>query len=140
MKTTFFIIQVLLILLGTFFLSKIFPWWIFTAVCFLSGIAVFTKLNFTSFWAGFIGIGIYYFSYCFFLASTDNFIFSDKIGHILGSSADISLDGSTLLWIGTGLFSILGGLFALSGTLIAEGFSGRNARFKKIKSLKLDLK
>lgn len=139
MKVLISIGQVLFIIIVTFLLSKILPWWTFALICFISGLAAY-QLGFLSFINGFLGSGLYYFTYCFSLASKDNFIFADKIGSILSSSSTTSIDGFSLLWIGTFLFSILGGFFAWSGTLIVSGFSRKNERFKKIKSLKLDLK
>ncbi|HZH67697.1 MAG TPA: hypothetical protein VFD65_00730 [Chitinophagales bacterium] len=139
MKALFSIGQILFIIILTFLLSNILPWWTFALICFISGIGAY-QLGFLSFINGFLGVGLYYFTYCFVLASKDNFAFADKIGSILGSSLNQNIDGFSLLWIGTLLFGILGGVFAWSGTLITSGFSRRNERFKKIKSLKLDLK
>lgn len=143
MKPVTFIIQVAAIMLASWLLSYLLPWWIFAVVCFISGL-IANQLRFYSFIAGFVGMGLYYLTYSSILARGDNFSFANKIGTILGSSMDTSISGFTLLYVGAILFGILGGLFAWSGTLIASNEPSNRLHSKrgrnKSKGLKLDLK
>lgn len=143
MKPVTFIIQVVAIIALSWLLGYFLPWWIFSVVCFISGLLA-SRMGFFSFVAGFTGMSLYYFTASAIQARGDNFVFANKIGEILGSSMNTSIGGFALLCIGTLLFGLLGGLFAWSGSLILSTepsnrlLSGRGRN--RSKSLKLDLK
>ncbi len=143
MKPVTFAIQIILIALISWGLSYILPWWIFTVICFISGLIAYQS-GFFSFLTGFIGVGLYYFTYSSILTRGDNFSFANKIGEILGSSMNAQIGGFTLLCVGAVLFGLLGGFFAWSGTLIASKEPSNRLRSRrgrnKSKGLKLDLK
>ena len=143
MKPSIFIIQTVGIFIFSWLLCLVLPWYTFAIIAFVSGILAFRQGS-ISFLAGFTGSGLFYLIVSLIKAQSDSFAFANKIGEILGGSADTQISGITLLAIGTFLFAFLGGIFAWSGTLILSNEpsnSLRNGRGRnRTKSLKLDLK
>ncbi len=143
MKPSFFIIQTLAVFILSWILCLVLPWYTFVIIALISGI-VFHRQGIMSFLAGFVGSGLFYLVVSMLKARTDSFAFADKIGEILGGFAETHISGVELLAIGTIIFSLLGGLFAWSGTLILSSepsnrLSSPRGR-SKTKGLKLDLK
>ncbi|HUH75283.1 MAG TPA: hypothetical protein VLZ75_12890 [Chitinophagales bacterium] len=143
MKPSFLIIQTLSIFILSWLFCLILPWYTFAIIAFLSGI-IFHRQGFMSFMAGFAGSGLFYLIVSLIKARGDSFAFANKIGEILGSSAETNISGVALMAIGTIIFSILGGAFAWSGTLILSSepsnrLSSARGR-SRTKGLKLDLK
>lgn len=143
MKPSFFIFQTLAIFILSWLLCLILPWYTFVIVAFLSGI-VFHRQGFMSFLAGLVGSGLFYLIVSLVKARNDSFAFANQIGEILGGFADTHITGITLLALGAFIFSLLGGTFAWSGTLILSSEPsnklGSGRARSRTKGLKLDLK
>lgn len=143
MKIYSFIVQIIAIAILSWLICLIAPWWSFVIIAFLSGL-IANKHGAFSFWAGFLGIGIYYLTSSTFSSKGDGFEFVNQIGKVLSSGAESPISGILLLWVGTIIFAILGGLFTLSGALLLSNEPSNKIGSGKAKSrtkgLKLDLK
>lgn len=142
-KLLILILQIIGTAICSWLLNHITPWWIFTIVCFISGILVLRN-GFLSFIGGFLGTAIYYFGACLHSSWNDNFTFAGEIAQIIGEPLGLHLSGFSLLCIGTLLYGLLGGFFSWSATLIFSGKSNKQSNksvfSKGTDRLKLDLK
>ncbi|MCO5230476.1 MAG: hypothetical protein M9958_04890 [Chitinophagales bacterium] len=143
MKIYTFIIQIFAIAILSWLIGLVAPWWSFVIIAFLSGIIAYRHGTY-SFWAGLLGVGIYYLTISSISSRGDRFAFVNQIGEVLSTGMEKPISGIFLLWIGTIIFGILGGLFALSGSLIISNEPsnkiGSGRAKTKVKGLKLDLK
>jgi|GEM_PF-1215990 len=141
MKPAILILKVFLIILFSWIFSYFTPWWFFAVIAFAAGI-IARKSGFTTFISGFLGSGGYYFLFAFIAGSGDSFVFADKIGSVMSAGLSSSLSGYSLLWIGSGIYALIGGLASLSGALILSEeprIRLQDKRKTKTKRLKLDL-
>ncbi|MFT6881717.1 MAG: hypothetical protein ACI83W_001595 [Marinoscillum sp.] len=108
------LIRIVLIFLFTYLLSFYAPWWIIFAVSFLVGFFIYGH-PFNAFLAGFLGGGILWLSYSWYLDLNTNSILTNKIVALFPFE-----DPFTLI----ALSGLVGGLSAGFGALSGNSFRG----------------
>lgn len=110
------IIRLLLILLITWFVSWYLPWWSITLVAFLIGFFI-PGGSFNVFISGFLGGGLLWMAYAWYLDIQTNSILTDKVVQLF------PFDDKILLIISTGFVGALCGAFgAVTGNSFRQLF------------------
>lgn len=135
-----FLIKVLLISILSFILTMFLPWYVTFIVCFLVGL-ILSNFPGNNFFAGLIGIGIFWASYALFLDFRNQHILSSKIAHLFSTSLNTDITSGVLIMITTFLGAILGGLSSMAGAMLMDNGSRQNNRKAvKNKSYRINLK
>ena len=107
------LIQIILVIILTWLAQLLGPWWVIFISSAIAGLAVSNK-GFTSYLAGFLGVGILWFVQALFIDLANDSILSTRIAELF------SLNSSILLVLVT---AIIGGLCGGFGALTGK-FSG----------------
>jgi hypothetical protein len=141
MQLTIFFFKTSLILLLSWLLGFIFPWWGFVVGAAIGG-ALLHQGIFMNFLSGFLGCGLFYLISGYWAGTEDNFTFAHKVAAIFGEGMGAELSGYTLLWAGSILYALLGALAATGAALVFSKdqiIRLQDKRHSKTKRLKLDL-
>lgn len=108
-----FISQFLIIGMLCFSLQLFFPWWSLVAAAFAVGVFYSYRNAFFSFLAGFLGAGLLWFGYAFWLNWQNLGLLASKVGDLLQGIGANGILLVTALLAGT-----MAGMGALTGTLL----------------------
>src|SRR5688572_24343663 len=105
-----FILQILMTAVVGFILQRFFPWWTVAIACMVTGF-YFKNGGFKSFAAGFIAIGLLWFTMAFYIDVTTNSILTEKVNKILPLPA---------LALTTAIGGLIGGFASMSGAVLRK--------------------
>lgn len=126
------ILKIIIIAILSFLITLVLPWYSFVLVCFVIGY-VFSKYEGNNFFAGFIGVGLFWLGYMLFLDFRSQHIFSNQIAQIFSESLEKNISNALLMTIASLIGGLLGGLSCLSGSLLAPEKYKINRRRKSSK-------
>jgi len=107
-----FLIQFLLTLIITLIAQLFLPWWSLVIVAAIVGIFFNYKYGVSSFFAGFLAVGLLWLLSALWLSSgAENQVLANRVGELFGGMSRIYLVYTTAM-----LGAILGGLAAMTGT------------------------
>ena len=135
-----FLIKVLVIIVLSFVLTLVLPWYFTFIVCFLVGLFL-SNLAGNNFIAGLLAIGIFWSSYALFLDFRNNHTLSNKIAQLFSESLNTDITSGVLVLITTFLGALLGGLSTMAGAMITDnGSRGNKRKAVKTKNYRINLK
>lgn len=141
MNITIFFFKTASIILASWLLGFILPWWGFAFAAALMG-AILHQGIFMNLLSGFLGAGLFYLISGYWAGTSDNFAFAHKVAAIFGEGLGADLSGYSLLWAGSLLYAMLGSLAATGAALLTskeQVIRLQDRRHSKTKRLKLDL-
>jgi uncharacterized membrane protein YfcA len=112
------IIKILVISIFSFLITLVLPWYAFVIVCFVVGF-IFSKYEGNNFFAGFIGVGLFWLIYMLFLDFRNKHVFSSQIAQIFSESLDIDISNALLMTLASIIAGFLGALSCWCGALLA---------------------
>lgn len=141
MQLSIFFFKTGLILLLSWLLGFVLPWWGFVLAAAMGG-ALLHQGIFMNVLSGFLGCGLFYVITGYWAGTADNFAFAHKVAAIFGEGMGTELSGYSLLWAGSLLYAFLGALAATGSALMTSKeqiMRLQDRRHSKTKRLKLDL-
>lgn len=128
-----FWIKTLAILVLSFLLTLFLPWWGIAVAAFLAGLGFANKPG-NDFLAGFLGVGLFWVGYAFWIDLQDGHQFSLKIAQLFSDGLGTTI-APVVLFVVTGILGgLIGGLSALSGGMILDNGTRhrKTGRHKKL--------
>ncbi len=113
------IVKIIVIAILSFLLSFILPWYGFAIIAFIVGFFL-AKYEGNSFFAGFIGVGLFWLLYIIFLDTKNGNQLSEEVAQIFSDSLDTEISGALLIASASILAGLIGGLAAWAGSLFAQ--------------------
>jgi hypothetical protein len=111
-----FIARIVLIIIAGFFLSNVLPWWILVVLSFIIGVLIYGN-GFSVFISGFLGGGILWLSYAWYIDFKSQSIMSEKVAELF------PVNDKFYLIIATGLIgAIIAGFGAITGNSLRSLF------------------
>jgi hypothetical protein len=117
-----FIIRTIIIVVAAHFSLMYFPWWSIAICAFFAG-AVIAGKNISTFFSGFVGLGLLWLLQAFIIHNDSNGILSNKIAELFGLG-----DGVYMVIISGLIAAIVGGFSTLSGFRFRKMFSRDKSR------------
>lgn len=117
-----FIIRTVLIVVAAHFSLLYFPWWSIAICAFLAG-AIFAGKNLSTFFSGFIGLGLLWLIKSFIIHNDSSGLLSNKIAELFSLS-----DGVYMVIISGIVAGLVGGFSTLSGFRFRRLFSKDKTR------------
>jgi hypothetical protein len=117
-----FIIRTIIIVIAAHFSLLYFPWWSMAVCAFFAG-AIIAGKNLSSFFSGFIGLGLLWLIQSFIVHNDSSGILSNKIAELFGLS-----DGIYMVLISGIVAGLVGGFSSLSGFRFRKIFSRDKSR------------
>lgn len=135
-----FLIKVLIIAILSFILTLFLPWYTPFIICFIVGFILSNKPG-NNFFAGLLGVGLFWFGYALFLDIRNDHVLSNKIAQLFSDSLQTQITSSVLLLITSLLGALLGGLSSMAGAMLMDdGSRGRLRRAVKNRRYTLKMK
>ena len=103
-----FLLQVLATMIGCFVVQYFLPWWTMALIALIVGY-IFHNSGFTSFVAGFLGVGLLWLVMAYYVDSTTQSILTEKVNKLFPLNVFIMM---------TVIGGLVGGFAALTGTLM----------------------
>lgn len=103
------IVRIILIVVLSYLLSIYFPWWVLVIMSFIVGFVIYGG-GFTVFLSGFLGGGLLWLSYAWYLDYRTNSILSEKIIHLFPFE-----DNFFLIIVSGVIGALAGGFGAITG-------------------------
>ena len=117
-----FIIRTIIIVIAAHFSLLYFPWWSMAVCAFFAG-AIIAGKNLSTFFSGFIGLGLLWLIQSFIVHNDSSGILSNKIAELFGLS-----DGIYMVLISGIVAGLVGGFSSLSGFRFRKIFSRDKSR------------
>jgi hypothetical protein len=117
-----FIIRTIIIVIAAHFSLLYFPWWSMAVCAFFAG-AIIAGKNLSSFFSGFIGLGLLWLIQSFIVHNDSSGILSNKIAELFSLS-----DGIYMVLISGIVAGLVGGFSSLSGFRFRKIFSRDKSR------------
>jgi len=117
-----FIIRTIIIVVASHFSLLYFPWWSMAICAFFAG-AIMAGKNISTFFSGFIGLGLLWFIQSFIIHSNSGGILSNKIAALFNLS-----DGVYMVLITGIVAALVGGFSTLSGFRFRKMFTKSKGR------------
>lgn len=117
-----FIIRIVIIVVLSHFSLLYFPWWSIAVCAFFSG-AIFSGTNSSTFFSGFLGLGLLWLIQSFIIHADSSGILSNKIAELFSLP-----DGFYMVLITGFVAGIVGGFSTLSGYRFRKMFTRTKSR------------
>jgi len=117
-----FIIRTIIIVVASHFSLLYFPWWSMAICAFFAG-AIIAGKNLSTFFSGFIGLGLLWFTQAFITHNDSGGILSNKIAALFSLS-----DGIYMVLVTGIVAGIVGGFSTLSGFRFRKMFTRDKSR------------
>lgn len=112
------VLKIIIISILSFLITLVLPWYSFVLVCFVVGY-IFSKYEGNNFFAGFIGVGLFWLCYMLYIDFKSSHTFSNQIAQVFSTSLDMNISNALLITIASLIAGFLGALSCLSGALLA---------------------
>jgi len=137
------VIKIIVIAILSFLLSFIVSWYGFVIVAFIIGFSL-AKYEGNSFFAGFIGVGLFWLAYILFLDIQNQHQLSSAVAQIFSENLGSEISSTLLIAAASILAGIIGGLACWAGSLFNQinRIGIRHSRYSRRtsnKSYKLNL-
>lgn len=120
----------LLILVLSFLASYILPWYGFAIVAFVVGYFL-SRYEGNSFFAGFIGAGLFWLLYIIFIDTKNHYTLSAQVAQLFSDSMEREISGALLVALASVLAAFIGGLSCWSGSLLFDNKYVENRSSKR---------
>jgi hypothetical protein len=117
-----FIIRTIIIIIAAHFSLLYFPWWSMAICAFFAG-AIIAGKNLSTFFSGFISLGLLWFIQSFIVHNDSSGILSNKIAALFGLT-----DGIYMVLVAGLVAGVLGGFSTLSGFRFRKMFTRDKSR------------